>query len=154
ARPGPCPQVHPELRRLAPHDRGVLPAHRGRRAPDQLHPDRRGAGLLYAADVVDDVHDRLRTGHARPAGQARDPPAVPRRQPAGPRSLCNRPGDAASPAAAAEAGGSAGRQDMTATAGDPARDLIVRPLSYDDPVVRALEAELQAEYVARYGGED
>ncbi len=43
---------------------------------------------------------------------------------------------------------------MTATAGDPARDLIVRPLSYDDPVVRALEAELQAEYVARYGGED
>ena len=43
---------------------------------------------------------------------------------------------------------------MTATAGDPAPDLIVRPLSYDDPVVRALEAELQAEYVARYGGED
>lgn len=33
-------------------------------------------------------------------------------------------------------------------------DLFVRPLSYDDPVVRALEAELQQEYVSRYGGED
>lgn len=40
------------------------------------------------------------------------------------------------------------------TAVDPARDLVVRPLSYDDPVVRALEAELQTEYVDRYGGED
>lgn len=43
---------------------------------------------------------------------------------------------------------------MTAATSDPARDLVVRPLSYDDPVVRALEAELQAEYVDRYGGED
>ncbi|MFW6203816.1 MAG: GNAT family N-acetyltransferase [Actinomycetota bacterium] len=40
------------------------------------------------------------------------------------------------------------------TAGDPAHDLVIRPLSYDDPVVRALEAELQAEYINRYGGED
>lgn len=43
---------------------------------------------------------------------------------------------------------------MTAAASDPARDLVLRPLSYDDPVVRALEAELQSEYVDRYGGED
>lgn len=30
----------------------------------------------------------------------------------------------------------------------------VRPLPYTDPVVRALEAELQQEYVLRYGGGD
>lgn len=36
----------------------------------------------------------------------------------------------------------------------PQDELIIRPLSYDDPVVRALEAELQQEYLNRYGGED
>jgi GNAT superfamily N-acetyltransferase len=35
-----------------------------------------------------------------------------------------------------------------------AEDLMVRPLTYDDPVVRALESELQQEYVNRYGGID
>ncbi len=32
--------------------------------------------------------------------------------------------------------------------------LELRPLPYDDPVVRALEAQVQAEYVRRYGGPD
>jgi GNAT superfamily N-acetyltransferase len=41
----------------------------------------------------------------------------------------------------------------TAAARGPhaAEDLMLRALTYDDPVVRALEAELQQEYVARYG---
>jgi GNAT superfamily N-acetyltransferase len=44
----------------------------------------------------------------------------------------------------------------TAAAREPigADELFVRPLSYQDPVVRALEAELQQEYVERYGGHD
>jgi GNAT superfamily N-acetyltransferase len=44
----------------------------------------------------------------------------------------------------------------TAAAREPigADGLFVRPLSYSEPVVRALEAELQQEYVNRYGGED
>jgi len=33
-------------------------------------------------------------------------------------------------------------------------ELIVRPLQYADPVVRALEDELQQEYVERYGDDD
>jgi GNAT superfamily N-acetyltransferase len=33
-------------------------------------------------------------------------------------------------------------------------DFSIRPLAYTDAVVRALEAELQQEYVERYGGED
>jgi GNAT superfamily N-acetyltransferase len=32
-----------------------------------------------------------------------------------------------------------------------AEDLMLRALTYEDPVVRALESELQQEYVARYG---
>ena len=39
-----------------------------------------------------------------------------------------------------------------APAGSP--DFTVRTLVYTDPVVRALEAELQQEYVERYGGVD
>ena len=44
----------------------------------------------------------------------------------------------------------------TAAAREPigTDELFVRPLSYGDPVVRALEAELQQEYVERYGGHD
>lgn len=44
----------------------------------------------------------------------------------------------------------------TAAAREPidANELFVRALSYQDPVVRALEAELQQEYVERYGGHD
>lgn len=44
----------------------------------------------------------------------------------------------------------------TAAAREPidSNELFVRPLSYQDPVVRALEAELQQEYVERYGGHD
>jgi GNAT superfamily N-acetyltransferase len=44
----------------------------------------------------------------------------------------------------------------TAAAREPidTGELFIRPLSYGDPVVRALEAELQQEYVNRYGGED
>ncbi len=44
----------------------------------------------------------------------------------------------------------------TAAAREPigADELIIRPLSYGDPVVRALESELQQEYVTRYGGVD
>ncbi len=44
----------------------------------------------------------------------------------------------------------------TAAAREPidTDELFIRPLSYSDPVVRALEAELQQEYVERYGGED
>jgi GNAT superfamily N-acetyltransferase len=33
-------------------------------------------------------------------------------------------------------------------------DLFIRALRYSDPVVRALETELQQEYVERYGGKD
>lgn len=33
-------------------------------------------------------------------------------------------------------------------------DLLVRPLRYSDPVVRALELELQQDHVERYGGPD
>jgi GNAT superfamily N-acetyltransferase len=33
-------------------------------------------------------------------------------------------------------------------------DLVIRALRYSDPVVRALEAELQAEYLDRYGDTD
>lgn len=44
----------------------------------------------------------------------------------------------------------------TAAAREPigADELFIRPLSYGEPVVRALEAELQQEYVNRYGGQD
>lgn len=44
----------------------------------------------------------------------------------------------------------------TAAAREPigTDELFIRPLSYGDPVVRALEAELQQEYIERYGGED
>jgi GNAT superfamily N-acetyltransferase len=44
----------------------------------------------------------------------------------------------------------------TAAASEPvgAEELFVRSLSYNEPVVRALEAELQQEYVRRYGGLD
>lgn len=44
----------------------------------------------------------------------------------------------------------------TAAAREPlgTDELFLRPLSYGDPVVRALEAELQQEYVDRYGGHD
>jgi GNAT superfamily N-acetyltransferase len=44
----------------------------------------------------------------------------------------------------------------TAAAREPigADELFVRALSYHDPVVRALEAELQQEFVERYGGQD
>jgi GNAT superfamily N-acetyltransferase len=44
----------------------------------------------------------------------------------------------------------------TAAAREPigADELFVRPLSYSEPVVRALEAELQQEYVKRYGDQD
>ena len=44
----------------------------------------------------------------------------------------------------------------TAAAREPigAYELFVRPLSYSEPVVRALEAELQQEYVKRYGDQD
>jgi GNAT superfamily N-acetyltransferase len=43
----------------------------------------------------------------------------------------------------------------TAAAREPmGTELFIRPLSYSEPVVRALEAELQQEYVNRYGGQD
>jgi GNAT superfamily N-acetyltransferase len=44
----------------------------------------------------------------------------------------------------------------TAAAREPvgAEELFVRSLSYNEPVVRALEAELQQEYVRRYGDLD
>ena len=44
----------------------------------------------------------------------------------------------------------------TAAAREPmdTGELFVRPLSYSEPVVRALEAELQQEYVNRYGDLD
>jgi GNAT superfamily N-acetyltransferase len=44
----------------------------------------------------------------------------------------------------------------TAAAREPigADELFVRALSYNEPVVRALEAELQQEYVNRYGDQD
>jgi GNAT superfamily N-acetyltransferase len=44
----------------------------------------------------------------------------------------------------------------TAAAREPigTDELFVHPLAYSEPVVRALEAELQQEYVKRYGDED
>jgi GNAT superfamily N-acetyltransferase len=43
---------------------------------------------------------------------------------------------------------------LPARAASGAPDFAVRALAYTDPVVRALESELQQEYVERYGGED
>lgn len=42
----------------------------------------------------------------------------------------------------------------TSTAGHDQTGLFIRALRYSDPVVRALEDELQQEYVERYGGPD
>jgi GNAT superfamily N-acetyltransferase len=43
---------------------------------------------------------------------------------------------------------------LPATAPSSSPEFTVRTLAYTDPVVRALEAELQQEYVERYGGVD
>lgn len=43
---------------------------------------------------------------------------------------------------------------VPARAASASPDLTLRPLAYTDPVVRALESELQQEYVERYGGFD
>lgn len=43
---------------------------------------------------------------------------------------------------------------LPARAASASPEFVLRALAYTDPVVRALEAELQQEYVERYGGED
>jgi len=43
---------------------------------------------------------------------------------------------------------------LPARAASASPDFVLRALAYTDPVIRALEAELQQEYVERYGGED
>ncbi|WP_205857383.1 GNAT family N-acetyltransferase [Phytoactinopolyspora endophytica] len=42
----------------------------------------------------------------------------------------------------------------TFTGGKDVTEILIRPLRYSDPVVRALEDELQQEYIERYGDPD